>query len=276
MQIADLIKYLRNSVDIRLPDSGESDKKYLLLSDEDIILYLNIAKTRAFADETLDDFPEEYVYPLMLIAKKELYIALALRHASDVDLTADDNNQIKRSQWYTHYKNLADEMEDCYANYLDQGGEGSNTLCSANTYLSSRYYTPYNREKEIPPSIKVRASEVTSNYIEITWKYSCSRLRYFKVYVSTSPILDCFESGVETNIDELVTLKDPVNNHCRITGCEPNTQYYILMSITDWAGVTTYHQIDTLTSSDEETDIPIEELPDTEEPSEDESVEDTV
>ena len=54
MTTQDLIKYLRLNVSVVDPDSGESDKLYLKLTDDDLRLYLDMARTRAFYDESLD------------------------------------------------------------------------------------------------------------------------------------------------------------------------------------------------------------------------------
>lgn len=252
----DLVRYLRLSVDVVEPDSREKDSLYLKLSDDDLLLYIDMARTRAYSDESLDDFPESCIYPLMLLAKKELYLALAIRHARFVDLKADDYNEMKKSQWFNHYITLADEMENSYANYLDQGGNGSGTMYSASTYLSSRYYTNYNHEKELPPSLKLRVDKVTEDTIEVSWDWDADSLLCFKVFLSTVPVVEYHDLG-QAQIDEIsreiAVIRDPHLCKCRIRGCASGTDYYVVVTVTDWAWVTVYKEIKVTTLISDET-----------------------
>lgn len=249
-----LIKYLRLSVDILDPDSQESDELYLKMSDEDILLCLDVARTRAFANESLDDFPEEYIYPLMLLAKKEFYMTLAIKHASYIDMMADDNNQLKRSQWFDHYMDLAGNMDDEYAAYIDEGGAGGYVLSSANVTLPTRYYTGYNYENEPQPYIKAKLDKATTDAIEIRWDSDYSRFLCYKVYVSNSPIVDYYDTQhtLPPNLQELTTIRDPHVKRCRISGCTPDTDYYIVVTVTDWAGITVFSELQVTTPSEED------------------------
>lgn len=246
-----LIKYLRLSVDILDPESQEKDSLYLKMSDEDILLCIDIARTHSFADESLDDFPEGYIYPLMLLAKKEFYLTLAIKHASYVDMMADDNNQLKKSQWFDHYMKLVANMDDAYNDYLDSGGAGGYTLTSANVTLPDLYYTNYNYENEPLPYIKARVDRVTQNSIEVSWKSTFNRFLCFKVYVSPSP-LDYYNTSetLPEEIKEVSTIKDPHIKRCRISGCSPNTTYYVIVTITDWAGRVVFSEVEATTLLD--------------------------
>lgn len=251
----DLIKYLRQSVNVVDPEADVRDELYLKMTDDDIRLCLDIARTKAFAGESLDDFPEEFIYALILVAKKELYLSLALRHANYIDIGADDNNYLKKSQWFDHYLKLAKLAEDEYNDYLDQGGAGGNEVYSASTYLSTRYYTNYNYEKAKLPYIRAKVDKVTENTIEVSWQYTTDRYFGVSVYVSKHSIKDLYELN-GSQISELSTLvatvQDPHLSRCRIGGCESGTEYYILVTLTDWTGRTVFDEKRVTTMSEEE------------------------
>lgn len=252
MTKSDLIRYLRISVDVVEPESKVKDDLYLKLSDDDLLLYIDTARTRAYPGETLDDFPEAYIYPLMLLAKKELYLALAIRHARFVDLKADDYNEMKKSQWFTHYMDLAGMMETSYLNYLDYGGDGTGTMYSASTYLSTRYYTSYNHEKAVQPYLKVRVDKVTEDTIEVSWDWDADRLLCFKVFLSTVPVVeyhDLEQTQIEEISREIAVIRDPHLCKCRIRGCTPGTDYYVVVTVTDWSWITTYKEVKVTTSA---------------------------
>lgn len=249
----DLIKYLRQSVNVVDPEDNVRDELYLKMTDDDIRLCLDIARTKTFAGESLDDFPEEFMYSLILIAKKELYLSLALRHANYVDIGADDNNYLKKSQWFDHYMKLAKLADDEYNDYLDQGGAGGNEVYSTSTYLNTRYYTNYNYEKAKLPYIKAKLDNVTENTIEVSWNYEIDRYFAVQVYVSKHSIKDLYElNGSQiSEISTLVaTVRDPHLSRCRISGCESGTDYYVLVTITDWAGRTVFDEKKVVTASD--------------------------
>ena len=112
MTVPQIIQFLRLNVNVQNPDGSEGvDSAYLSMTDEDILLYLNVVLTRDFADiPSLEYLPAQNVYPLVLLAKKELYYALAVASANEYDLGADNNNYLKRSQRFEHYMKLIEQV----------------------------------------------------------------------------------------------------------------------------------------------------------------------
>ena len=124
MTVPQIIQFLRLNVNVQNPDGSEGvDSAYLSMTDEDILLYLNVVLTRDFADiPSLEYLPAQNVYPLVLLAKKELYYALAVASANEYDLGADNNNYLKRDQRFQHYMALVKQADQEYQDYLDNGG----------------------------------------------------------------------------------------------------------------------------------------------------------
>jgi hypothetical protein len=236
---AELIQYLRSSVNIQSADV--TDTYYLSMSDEEIELYLKTVLLRDFPTvPSLDLIPAEDVYPVILLAKKELYYTLATVDAPFVDLTADNNNSIKRSQRFEHYMKLASAAGDEYEKYLEDGGAGHNTLVSSDVLISDRYATRRNYEKGAIPVLTLYVDSVTATTIELSWSVRLSRFKNYKVYVSHNPIWDEYSlSGeVAEDADLVATIIDVHQRKCRIEGLLPDTAYYVMVSATEMSSLT--------------------------------------
>lgn len=235
MTKAELVKYLRLNINIQNADV--SDTAYLSMSDEDIELYLSVVITRDFPEvPSLDLIPQEDIYPVVLLAKKELYFALASVEAPMYDLTADNNNQIKRSQRFDHYMKLIAAIDDEYNQYNEDGGAGTrNTLTSYDVLLSDRYATKRNYEKGAVPALSLRAVNVTDTTIDLVWFVNLSRFQKYEVYISDEQIYDeyALNDKVSPKAKLVATIKDVHQNKCRIEGLIPNTVYYIMVSATE-------------------------------------------
>lgn len=232
MTKAELVRYLRLNVNIQNADV--TDTTYLSMKDEDIELYLNVVLTRDFPYvPSLDLIPQEDIYPIVLLAKKELYYALASADAPLFDLTADNNNQIKRSQRFEHYMKLIEAVDKEYNQYNEDGGAGTrNTLTSYDVLLSDRYATRHNYEKGFVPALSLRVLGVTDTTIELTWSVQLSRFDKYEVYISEEQIYDEYSISREVSPKAKLIAKilNVHQNKCRIEGLVPNTVYHIMVS----------------------------------------------
>lgn len=235
MTKAELVKYLRLNINIQNADV--TDTAYLRMTDEDIELYLNVVLTRDFPQvPSLDLIPNEDIYPVVLLAKKELYYTLASMDAPLIDLTADNNNQIKRSQRFEHYMKLIAAVDEEYNQYNEDGGAGTrNTLTSYDVLISDRYATRRNYEKGLVPTLSLRVEEVTDTTISLVWSVKLSRFQKYEVYISTEQIYDEFAitGQISPNAKLLAKILNVHQNKCRIEGLLPDTVYHIMVSVTD-------------------------------------------
>lgn len=240
MTVAEITRYLRLNVNIQTSDV--QDTVYLSMTDEDIELYLSVVLTRDFPHvPSLDLIPNEDIYPVVLLAKKELYYTLASADAPLVDLTADNNNQIKRAQRFEHYMKLIAAVDVEYNQYNEDGGAGTrNTLTSYDVLISDRYATKRNYEKGSVPTLSLRVLDVTDTYVEIQWSVRMSRFNDYKVYVSTEQIVDEYRltNHVSPTAQLVATIYDVHQNKCRIEGLEPNTIYHVMVSATEKSSLT--------------------------------------
>lgn len=234
MTKAELVRYLRLNVNIQ--NANVTDTAYLSMTDEDIELYLSVVLTRDFPKvPSLDLIPKEDIYPVVLLAKKELYFALASMDAPLYDLNAD-NSQIKRSQRFEHYMKLIATVDEEYNQYNEDGGAGTrNTLTSYDVLISDRYATRRNYEKGFVPTLSLCVAGVSDTTIELSWSVQLSRFDKYEVYISEEQIYDEYSISESVSPEAKLVAKilNVHQNKCRIEGLVPNTVYHVMVSVTD-------------------------------------------
>ena len=237
--IAELIAYLRLSV--KLQNEEYVDDVYLSMSDEDIQLYIKIVATRDFPDISITNIPSANIYPITLLAKKELYHTLAVAKSDDVDLTSAEGASIKQSAKFEHYMKLIAQVTLEYDKWVEDGGASTkNTLTSYDVLLSDRYATRRNREKGVIPTVTVSVESITNTSVELSWTVSVSRFCNYKIYICSDTIYDPFavrsstlKDSINSSAKLLFTLNDIHQTTCRIEGLVSNTTYHILIGATD-------------------------------------------
>lgn len=239
LTVDDMVALIRSSVNVQVPsDDGSStiyDQYYLKMTDDDIKLFIKLGVTRAFPEvEDLSELPDGSEFALVLLAKIELYLKLAVVVAPKVDLGADNNNYIKQDQRFNHYMKLVNSAKEQYDDWLENESTGANTVSSYDVLLSNRHYTRRNYEKQVTPKVKVYIDEVTSDSVKFHWKMTnTSHFGRFKVYFSTSPIMNVFADGADykSKIAQDAQLVKSTGNirdtYHTVTGLEPENTYYI-------------------------------------------------
>ena len=242
LTVEELVKLLRSSVNVQVPieDTGEEteetsviDPAYLTMTDDDIKLFIKLGVSRAYPNVTdLSDLPSGSDYPIVLLAKIELYLKLAVIKADKVDMGADNNNYLKQSQRFSHYMKLVEEAREQYESWLDNEGQGE--VSSYNVLLSNRHYTQRNFEKQVTPLVSLKIDQVTSDSVDFHWGVTnTSHFGRFKVYISKSPIVDMFKDGAtyDKKIDGeaklLVSTQNIRNTFHRVNNLESETTYYV-------------------------------------------------
>ena len=235
----DIITLLREAVDVQAKESEVIDPAYLAMSDEDLLLFVKLAVSRAFPDvASLTDLPDGSEYPIVLLAKIELYMKLAVTTAPKVDLGADNNNYIKLDQRFQHYMKLAQSAKDQYENWLDNegmgvDGGGNGTVHSFEVLLDNRHYTRRNYENQVTPKVSLYIDTVASDSVEFHWKMkNTSHFSCYKVYVCDEQVIDLFKDGeYKSKLNEkaqlVLSTHDIRNTSKRIAGLEANKTYRI-------------------------------------------------
>lgn len=236
LTVEDLIKLLRSSVNVQSENMEVIDPAYLTMTDDDIQLFIKLGVSRAYPDVTdLSDLPSGSDYPIVLLAKIELYTKLAVLKADKVDMGADNNNYLKQDQRFKHYMALVEEAREQYNHWLDNEGlNGGAGVCSYDVLLSNRHYTQRNFEKQATPKVSLKIDQVTSDGVYFHWGVSnTSHFGRFKVYISKKPIVDMFKDGAtydkKINADaKLVVSTQNIRNtyHC-VENLDSGTTYYL-------------------------------------------------
>ena len=254
MTVEQLVDYLRISVNVQDPcDPTAVDSAYLTLNDDGIKLFLEAVLSRDFPTvHSLDSLPSESTYALILLAKKELYFTLATKRSGDYDITADNNNNLRRSQRFDHYMTLIKQVDEEYNRYIDDGGAGGHTLTSYDVLLSNRYATARNYEKGVAPALTLYVGGVTATTIELEWSVKMNQFKEFKVYISDSTILDPFVMGnkVSSKATLVATIYDPQQKKCRLENLTPNTTYHVVVSASEMSNLKGYAEVVVATESE--------------------------
>ena len=233
LTVKDLIGLLRSSVNIQNEESEVQDPAFLTMTDDDIELFIKLGVSRAYPNITdLGDLPDGSEYPIILLAKIELYTKLAVIKADKVDMGADNNNYLKQSQRFDHYMKLVSMAKEQYESWLENEGQGE--VSSYDVLLSDRHYTQRNYEKQATPKVSIKIDQVTSDSVDFRWKVTnTSHFGRFKVYISKIPIIDMYREGVTYNnkVDSeaklLVSTSNIRNTYHRVGNLESGTEYYI-------------------------------------------------
>lgn len=279
LTVNDLITLVRSSVNVQVPTTDEDgnvvlteDEDYLSMTDEDIELFIKLGVTRAYPEvQDLSELPEGSEFALVLLAKIELYMKLAVIEAPKVDMGADNNNYLKQDQRFSHYTKLAEDAKEQYDTWLEKESIGANTVSSYDVLLSSRHYSLRNYEKQVTPKVYITIDETTSSGVKFHWKMkNSSHFARFKVYIGTSAVIDMYADGAKYSdklTEDAQCIKSTGDIHDvyhEVTGLEPETTYYIAVISIERNQVFGYSQISftTLEEEEDEEDLSITDLSD--------------
>ena len=236
LTVDEMVTILRSSVNVQFAEDGVIDSAYLTMTDDEIKLFIKLGCSRVYPELTdLRDLEDGSEYPIVLLAKIELYSKLAVLKADKIDLVADNNNQLKQSQRFDHYMKLVAQAKAEYDSWVEDTTSGAiGGVQSYNVLLANRHHTRRNYELTQAPKVKLNIDTVSNDSIDFSWSVSnTSHFGRFKVYLSTSPIIDMYRDGAkaEDKISKEATLIKSTsnirNNYHRVTGLLPNTAYYV-------------------------------------------------
>jgi len=268
LTVEELIKVLRESVNVQQEEAEVIDPAYLAMSDEDLTLFIKLGVSRAYPLCTdLSDLPDGADYPIMLLAKIELYTALAVLKADKVDMGADNNNYLKQDQRFQHYMKLVSAAKEQYDSWLDN--EGNGTLTAYDVLLTKEHYSRRNYEKQVKPVVKIVIDSIAADSVEFNWKLSnSSHFGRFKVFISDSPIIDpykdgaTYESKLNEGAKEIISTSNIRNTNHRLTGLKPESIYYLAVVEVERNRVFGYAEtvIETLSELDDEEEKSVTDL----------------
>lgn len=271
--VNELCSLLRSAVNVQNEDAEVQDPAFLTMTDEDLTMFLKLGMSKVYPSmEDLTDLPPGSDYPVVLVSKKELYLKLAVISAPLYDLTADNNNQLKRSQRFSHYMALAENAQEEYKDWVENGGGATvdpNTgIQGVNTYdviRSKNHYTRRNYERGPVPILRVKVDEITNESVSFSWSsFNNDHFGKFLVYISEKSIVDVYKEGTkaEDKVDEdailVLSTVDFRNTHKRVEGLKPDTTYFLAVFSIERNQLFGYKQVSFQTApvlSDDEVDV---------------------
>ena len=242
MDINSLVKFLRQSISIQDPNITDNNPNYLALSDEDIILILQLALAKVDNQDNVFNIDQSNIYPTMLVAKKEIYHRLAVKFAT-VTTISGEAGELKKSDIFKHYYKLIEDVEKEYKNYIETGI--SPTV--GEVLIDSRYFTRRNYELSNPPKVMVQVDGYYSNMFEISFKASnVKKFLKYALYISEDPIVDKYNMN-KINIEPYKVINDIHINKFRFENLHPNRDYYICVVVEERNGLKGYCEIEAKT-----------------------------
>lgn len=236
-----LITYLRQNCIVQNVTTG-NDPAFLALTDEQLELVLDIALSKESPSNTLDDVPNDITYPLVLVAKKELYYQLASKSAPLYPMSAD-NNSLKKNIRFEHYVSLIKQAESEYVTFKTL----LTPVTTGEVFLNTRYFSRRNYEHQKPPSISLVLDNVYKNKVEISWVCSnITRFYNYLLYKSEETILDLYSQDslkVLSGADKVANLSDIHSTRHRIENLKESTLYHVAVIVQEANGLKGFAEI---------------------------------
>lgn len=242
LTVSEMISLLRSAVNVPNEEAELTDPYLIQMSDEDITLFLKLGISRIYPNaESFEELPAWTSYPIILCSKKELYLKLAVVNAPLYDLTADNNNQLKRDQRFKHYMQLAENAQSEFEDWEDNGGSdsidpetGLQGVYTVDVLRSKNHYTLRNYEHQVKPIVSISVKSITTNSIDFMWSSQANEhFGVFYVYLSEKPIVNIFKDGwtakekVEEGAELILTSYNFRNTYHSISDLEPNKDYHL-------------------------------------------------
>lgn len=241
MNIESIVKLLRNSIFVQDPEVAIVDEDLLQMADEDFIPILQMCLSRVDPTESINNISNENIYPLIILAKIELYHRLAVKTAPKYSLTSATGVQLKRAEVFDHYYKLIEQSQSEYKTYLATGV----VVKSAEVILDSRYFTQRNYNLAKKPTVVLQLDNVYSDKVEVSWSnLVINKFAKYELYLSTQPIFDKYEDKVNANSSKIVTITDLHTTFYRVNNLIPNTKYYLLLQVEERNGLKGYSEIE--------------------------------
>lgn len=255
MQVDNIIKLLRNSIFIQDPDIAPVDEDLLAMKDEDFIPVLQMCLANVDPNATLDDIEDDRVYPMIILAKIELYSRLAVKTAPKYSLTSATGVQLKRAEVFDHYYKLIEQCQNDYKIYKSTGGRTlTNEEVITHVVLDNRYFSQRNYNLANNPKVTLKIDTVYADKIEVSWgKIKVNKFARFELYLDKKPIYDKYTSKVSPSATKLAVIKDIHQKCCRIESLDQDTKYYLLILIEERNGLKGYSEVEFTTLNPEVT-----------------------
>lgn len=266
----DLVAHLRQAVQVKNEGADVEDEGLLAMSDEDLLKHIQVAAARDYSEYPVNKLPPNAVYPVLMIARRDLYWTLATIAAPLYRLGAD-GAYLNEEQRFEHYLELIKQLDKEYEDYLSNGGGSSSdnrddevtmgTLSSVNVQIANRYSTRYNLRTAAPPAVLLYIDSVGADYVELSWKpkRAITDFRDFRIYLcTTGEVFDLYQvkdaDKIAKDAECVKVIKNIWQKKCRIEGLEDGKTYSVGIVVTANGGKHGYDSENFTAGEQEESD----------------------
>ena len=222
-----IITYLRNSLqEFAVEVAGQCND--FDISNEELENVLRVSLTRIDPKLDLDNVPQENLYDLVLLAKREVLFRLATKNAPLYKISSDTMT-IYKADRFEHYISLV-QMVDSEIEKSENGGSLTPKIVSGEILLDKNYRSKRNFELSTAPTINAKAVQ-SLDYIDVSWSKfnveSNNKFSSYKVYVGTYPIVSDFS----TKEDEVFSISEKANLVATIKNIHKTSLRLVLSSL---------------------------------------------
>jgi hypothetical protein len=262
----EVIKYLRESVIVQDPSgTTAADPAYLSMTDEELERVLTVALSRDYPWTSINNITNDILYPVVILARKELYYRLASNTAPLYSIGFGDSS-LRKNLRFDHYTKLINETNKEYQDYRNTGI----LVQSTDAVISSRYYSKRSFENQVPPVISANIDNVYQDSAEISWSVQgIKRFNSYIVLLDTAQIVDPYQEGgmaeeaslysssarmdtvsiglinsfkVSDTSQRLTQIYNVHNTMFRVTGLTANTAYHVAVVVQEMNGLKSYSE----------------------------------
>lgn len=256
MELESIVSFLRSSCLIDDPELV-SDSSYIALTDVELTDILRIVCSRVHKHTNVESMSESKLYPVILLAKKELYHRLAVSSANEYTLGGEAGT-LNRSDRFSHFYKLIEAVQKEYEQWVEEetlNTDVSNTTNYGNGYsngeifLSSRYYSMRNYNHASKPVVELSIDNLYENSVEISWSIKkLNRFRCIKVFIHDNFIVDKYDKNrVNKEAKLLLNSRDIQNNTLRIANLDSEKLYFLAIILEEQNGLIGYDEVQFVT-----------------------------
>ena len=249
MTPSEVVSFLKTSMFIQDPtDTIRNDPEFVTLSEDFLLNLIEICAFRVNPLKTLSTLDKTDLYPIILLAKKEVYHHLATKNAPMYDLAiagSTGSSTLSRSQRFNHYYKMIQQVSEEYNQYLATGVP----IQVVETILASKYFSPRNYELAKKPVINLEADNVLIDGVELSWQIArIDKFHSYELYIGTAPIVDKYENNAVSESATLVKRIDNIHTtSLRVNFLTPSTEYHFAIILKERNGLTGYSEIQVTT-----------------------------
>lgn len=222
----DIVSFLRKSLILDDP-STVVDEAYKYTDDDlwDIVKLVVPLHNPAY---TIENFPENETYFVIILAKKEVYYRLATASAPFYPLRAE-GAELRKDYRFEHYMSLIRRLEVEYEQMWDRF-ENNKPINVGELILKHKHFTTRNYNLATRPEVELYIDSIGTDFVNISWtKFNVTNGMFssYTLYLSKNPIYDEYEDKISDDAVKIDYIQNIHKTKYKIKDLEEDTTYYV-------------------------------------------------